>query len=65
MQYQQMTLKGINTFILTDQVETDKSSRYASLSDKIEESKAALRLAAEMSLYYYQKPLIITYRGKH
>lgn len=63
MQYQQMTLKGINTFILTDQVETDKSSRYASLSDKIEESKAALRLAAEMSLYYYQKPLIITYSG--
>lgn len=38
-------------------IETDKSSRYASLSDKIEESKAALRLAAEMSLYYYQKQL--------
>lgn len=33
------------------------------LSEKIEESKKSLKLAAEMSLEYYKKPLIITYSG--
>lgn len=33
------------------------------LQKKIDESKAILRLAADMSKEYYQKPLIITYSG--
>lgn len=33
------------------------------LLKKIEDSKKIIKLAAEMSLYYYQKPLIITYSG--
>ena len=33
------------------------------LEKKIEDSKNVLRLAAEMSKEYYQKPLIITYSG--
>lgn len=33
------------------------------MEKKIEDSKDVLRLAAEMSKHYYQKPLIITYSG--
>lgn len=33
------------------------------LDDKIKEAKRTLRLAADMSAYYYQKPLIICYSG--
>ena len=38
-------------------------SRMNELEEKIEESKKALRLAAEMSKEYYNAPLIITYSG--
>lgn len=34
-----------------------------SLDDKIKEAEQALRLAAEMSEYYYHKPLIVCYSG--
>ncbi len=33
------------------------------LKDKIKEAEQALRLAAEMSEYYYKKPLIVCYSG--
>ncbi len=33
------------------------------LKDKIEKSKKALKLASEMSLHYYKKPIIICYSG--
>lgn len=33
------------------------------LKDKIEKSKDVLKVASEMSLYYYNKPLILTYSG--
>lgn len=34
-----------------------------SLQDKIKDAQATLRLAAEMSFYYYKKPLIVCYSG--
>lgn len=45
---------------LTDR-QTDRQAQ--TLSEKIEESKRALKLAAEMSREYYEKPLVITYSG--
>lgn len=43
---------------------TDRQTdRPQTLSEKIEESKRALRLAADMSKEYYKKPLVVTYSG--
>lgn len=48
----------------SDNALTDRQTdRPQTLSEKIEESKRALKLAAEMSLEYYKKPLILTYSG--
>ena len=33
------------------------------LEDKIKDAEIALKLGAEMSLHYYEKPLIVTYSG--
>jgi len=43
---------------------TDRQTdRPQTLSEKIEESKRALKLAADMSREYYNKPLVVTYSG--
>jgi len=55
----ELDIDGINTTILTDR----QTDRQLTLDEKIEQSKRALKLAAEMSLTYYQKPLIIAYSG--
>lgn len=47
-------------FILEDDKQED---RPQTLKEKIEGSKRALKLAAEMSLEYYKKPLVVTYSG--
>lgn len=61
MNYEQLTLDigGKNEIILTDR----QTDRPETLSEKIEEAKKALRLSAEMSRIYYNKPLIVTYSG--
>ena len=48
---------------LTDRQTDRQTDRPQTLSEKIEESKRALRLAAEMSREYYHKPLVVTYSG--
>jgi len=59
---EQLTLNidGIQTMMLTDR-QTDRPPQ--TLAEKIEKSKTALRLAAEMSKTYYEKPLILAYSG--
>jgi phosphoadenosine phosphosulfate reductase len=59
---EQLTLDidGIATTILTDR-QTDRQPQ--TLDEKIEKSKQALRLAADMSKTYYEKPLILAYSG--
>ena len=64
--YEQMILDidGTQTMILESRAEQSRAEqRNASLSEKINEAQKALRLAADMSKVYYQKPLIITYSG--
>lgn len=39
------------------------TARPQTLSEKVEESKRALRLGADMSKEYYHSPLIVTYSG--
>lgn len=58
---EQLTLDidGIATTILTD-IQSDQPQ---TLDEKVEKSKQALRLAADMSKTYYGKPLIIAYSG--
>lgn len=58
---EQLTLDidGIATTILTDR-QTDQPQ---TLDEKIEKAIKALKLAAEMSHIYYEKPLIVTYSG--
>ena len=60
----------MNRFVLdddnlwSDNALTDRQTdRPQTLSEKIEESKRALKLAAEMSREYYNKPLVVTYSG--
>ena len=48
---------------LTDRQTDRQTDRPLTLSEKIEESKRALRLASDMSKEYYGKPLIVTYSG--
>ena len=48
---------------LTDRQTDRQTDRPLTLSEKIEESREALKLAADMSREYYDKPLIITYSG--
>lgn len=43
--------------------QTDRQDELSTLERKIENSKDILRLAAEMSLEYYHKPLILSYSG--
>lgn len=59
---EQLTLDipGINTMSLEDN-HTERQPQ--TLDEKIEKSKQALRLAADMSKTYYEKPLILAYSG--
>lgn len=61
MGYEQLSLdiSNMQTVLLEDK-EVD---RPQTLPEKIEEAQRALRLAADMSQVYYNKPLIITYSG--
>lgn len=59
MEYEQISL-GIGITNIDDAL-TDRQPQ--TLSEKIEQSIRALKLAADMSKTYYQKPLIITYSG--
>ena len=56
-----LDIDGIGNIIATDR-QTDRQIAQT-LAEKIEESKQALKLAAEMSRIYYGQPLIITYSG--
>jgi phosphoadenosine phosphosulfate reductase len=58
---EQLTLDiiGFNNESLTDR-QTDQPQ---TLAEKVEKSKQALRLAADMSRTYYGEPLIVTYSG--
>jgi len=56
MEQLRLDIDGIATTILTDR-------QPQTLEEKIEKSKKALRLAADMSKTYYGKPLIVTYSG--
>lgn len=58
---EQLTLDidGIRTTTLTDR----QTDRPLTLAEKVEESKRALKLAADMSKAYYEKPLILAYSG--
>ena len=49
-------------FILDDEWNTPPD-RPQTLSEKIDEARQALRLAADMSHEYYHKPLVVTYSG--
>lgn len=57
---EQLTLdiEGFNNESLTD-----RQDQPQTLDEKVEKSKRALRLAAEMSKTYYNAPLILTYSG--
>ena len=55
-----LDIDGVDNTILTDR-QTDRQKW--TLPRKIKESMRALKLAAEMSRIYYQKPLIIAYSG--
>lgn len=61
MGYEQLNLdiSNMQTVLLEDKEE----DRPQTLPEKIEEAQRALRLAADMSQTYYNKPLIITYSG--
>ena len=61
MGYEQLSLdiSNIQTVLLEDK----EADRPQTLPEKIEEAQRALRLAADMSQTYYNKPLIITYSG--
>ena len=48
---------------LTDRQTDRQTDRPQTLSEKIEESKRALRLASDMSKEYYGKPAIVCYSG--
>ncbi len=58
---EQLTLdiEGFSNESLTDR-QTDQPQ---TLAEKVEKSKQALRLAADMSKTYYNAPLILTYSG--
>ena len=62
---EQLTLDidGINTTILTDRQTDRQTDQPQTLEEKIEKSKQALRLAADMSKTYYGAPLVIAYSG--
>ena len=45
------------------QTDRQTDSTKSVLEQKIEDSKNVLKLASEMSLEYYHKPLILTYSG--
>lgn len=57
-EFEQQTLdiEGVNTIIQTDR-------QTQTLDEKIEKAKKALKLAAEMSTTYYEKPLVLAYSG--
>lgn len=57
-EYTQMSIDGIDVPQITV-----KTKEQATLDEKIENSKKALRLAADMSKKYYGEPLIICYSG--
>ena len=61
MEYEQLTLDidGMQNNSLAD----EQPDRPYTLLEKIEEAKRTLKLAAEMSRIYYNKPLIVTYSG--
>jgi phosphoadenosine phosphosulfate reductase len=60
MEQLRLDIQGIEPDSLTDR-QTDRQPQ--TLDEKIEQSKKALKLAAEMSKIYYGKPLIVTYSG--
>ncbi len=60
MEQLSLDINGINSTILTDR-QTDRPPQ--TLTEKIEKAQNVLKLAAEMSKIYYDKPLIITYSG--
>jgi phosphoadenosine phosphosulfate reductase len=58
MNEQIFDIDGIKTMMLTD-----RQTEPQTLAEKVEISKKALKLAAEMSKTYYEKPLILAYSG--
>ena len=59
MNEQIFDIDGIKTMMLTDR----QTDRPQTLAEKVEMSKKALKLAADMSKTYYGKPLILAYSG--
>ncbi len=59
MEQLSLDIEGVNNSILTDR----QTDRPQTLEEKVQKAQKALRLAADMSKTYYQKPLIVTYSG--
>ena len=63
MEQLKLDIQGIKTDSLTDRQTDRQTDQPQTLNEKIEQSKKALKLAAEMSKIYYGEPLIVTYSG--
>lgn len=63
MIYEQITLDMMENGLLGQNLNVGGVEHPLSLEEKIEQSIKAIRLAAQMSKSYYQKPLLLCYSG--